>query len=86
MTVPTPIDEYKRPDLRPLAGRRLNDNMSIYIAGEIVKLMTRKRIHVNGARTLVLGITFKENCPDIRNSKVIDVVRELQKYGSHVDV
>jgi UDP-N-acetyl-D-glucosamine/UDP-N-acetyl-D-galactosamine dehydrogenase len=69
-----------------LAGRRLNDNMSLYVAGEIVKLMTRKRIHVNGARTLVLGITFKENCPDIRNSKVIDVVRELQKYGSEVDV
>jgi UDP-N-acetyl-D-galactosamine dehydrogenase len=69
-----------------LAGRRLNDNMSLYVAGEIVKLMTRKRIHVNGAHTLVLGITFKENCPDIRNSKVMDVVRELQKYGSHVDV
>jgi UDP-N-acetyl-D-galactosamine dehydrogenase len=69
-----------------LAGRRLNDNMSLYVAGEIVKLMTRKRIHVNGARTLVLGITFKENCPDIRNSKVIDVVRELQKYGSEVEV
>src|ERR1700731_3109038 len=69
-----------------LAGRRLNDNMSLYVAGEIVRLMTRKRIHVNGARALVLGITFKENCPDIRNSKVIDVVRELQKYGSKVDV
>ena len=69
-----------------LAGRRLNDNMSLYVAAEIVKLMTRKRIHVNGARTLMLGMTFKENCPDIRNSKVIDVVRELQKYGSHVDV
>jgi UDP-N-acetyl-D-glucosamine/UDP-N-acetyl-D-galactosamine dehydrogenase len=69
-----------------LAGRRLNDNMSLYVAGQIVKLMTSKRIHVNGARALVLGITFKENCPDIRNSKVIDVVRELQKYGSHVDV
>ena len=69
-----------------LAGRRLNDNMSIYVAQEIVKLMTRKRIHVNGARALVLGITFKENCPDIRNSKVADVVRELQKYGAKVDV
>ena len=69
-----------------LAGRRLNDNMSIYVAQEIVKLMTRKRIHVNGARALVLGITFKENCPDIRNSKVADVVRELQKYGARVDV
>ena len=69
-----------------LAGRRLNDNMPIYVAGEIVKLMTRKRIHVNGSRILVLGITFKENCPDIRNSKVIDVVRELDKYGAKIDV
>ncbi len=69
-----------------LAGRRLNDNMSLYVAGEIVKLMTRKRIHVNGARALVLGLTFKENCPDIRNSKVVDVVRELQKYGADVDI
>jgi UDP-N-acetyl-D-galactosamine dehydrogenase len=69
-----------------LAGRRLNDNMPVYVAAEIVKLMTRKRIHVNGARILVLGMTFKENCPDIRNSKVVDVVRELQKFGSEVDV
>ncbi len=69
-----------------LAGRRLNDNMSIYVANEIVKLMTLKRIHVNGARALVLGITFKENCPDIRNSKVVDVIRELQKYGAKVDI
>jgi UDP-N-acetyl-D-galactosamine dehydrogenase len=69
-----------------LAGRRLNDNMAIYVAGEIVKLMTRKRIHVNGSRALVLGLTFKENCPDIRNSKVVDVIRELRKYGAEVDV
>ncbi len=69
-----------------LAGRRLNDNMAIYVAGEIVKLMTSKRIHVNGSRALVLGLTFKENCPDIRNSKVVDLIRELQKYGSDVDV
>lgn len=69
-----------------LAGRRLNDSMPTYVAGEIVKLMTRKRIHVNGARALVLGVTFKENCPDIRNSKVVDVVRELQSYGADVDV
>jgi UDP-N-acetyl-D-galactosamine dehydrogenase len=69
-----------------LAGRRLNDNMALYVAGEVVKLMTRQRIHVNGARALVLGLTFKENCPDIRNSKVVDVVRELQKYGAEVDV
>ncbi|HEY1892138.1 MAG TPA: Vi polysaccharide biosynthesis UDP-N-acetylglucosamine C-6 dehydrogenase TviB [Steroidobacteraceae bacterium] len=69
-----------------LAGRRLNDNMGLYVAGEIIKLMTAKRIHIKGARTLVLGMTFKENCPDIRNSKVIDVVRELAKYGAEVDV
>ncbi|HZO21726.1 MAG TPA: Vi polysaccharide biosynthesis UDP-N-acetylglucosamine C-6 dehydrogenase TviB [Steroidobacteraceae bacterium] len=69
-----------------LAGRRLNDNMSLYVAGEITKLMARKRIHVNGCRALVLGITFKENCPDIRNSKVVDVIRELQKFGAQVDV
>jgi UDP-N-acetyl-D-galactosamine dehydrogenase len=69
-----------------LAGRRLNDNMASYVAGEVVKLMTHKRIHVNGARVLMLGATFKENCPDIRNSKVFDVVRELGKYGARVDV
>jgi UDP-N-acetyl-D-galactosamine dehydrogenase len=69
-----------------LAGRRLNDNMALYVAGEIVKLMTRKRIHVNGARVLVLGLTFKENCPDIRNSKVVDVIKEMEKYGAEVDV
>ena len=69
-----------------LAGRRLNDNMPIHVAGEIVKLMTRKRIQVNGARILVLGVTFKENCPDIRNSKVVDVVRELEKYGARIEV
>jgi len=69
-----------------LAGRRLNDNMPIHVAGEIVKLMAHKRIHLNGARTLVLGLTFKENCPDIRNSKVVDLIRELEKYGALVDV
>jgi UDP-N-acetyl-D-glucosamine/UDP-N-acetyl-D-galactosamine dehydrogenase len=69
-----------------LAGRRLNDNMAIYVAGEVVKLMNSKMIHVKGSRVLVLGLTFKENCPDIRNSKVIDVVRELGKYGARVDV
>jgi UDP-N-acetyl-D-glucosamine/UDP-N-acetyl-D-galactosamine dehydrogenase len=69
-----------------LAGRRLNDNMANYVAQEVVRLMTQQRIHVNGARVLVLGITFKENCPDIRNSKVIDVVKELQNYGAQVDI
>src|SRR6201998_372288 len=69
-----------------LAGRRLNDNMALYVAGEITKLMAKKRIHVNGCRALVLGITFKENAPDIRNSKVVDVVRELQKNGAEVEI
>jgi UDP-N-acetyl-D-galactosamine dehydrogenase len=69
-----------------LAGRRLNDNMAIYVAQQIVKLMNDRRIHVKGARVLVLGATFKENCPDIRNSKVWDVVKELQKFGAVVEV
>ncbi len=69
-----------------LAGRRLNDNMALYVADQITKLMASKRIHVNGARALVLGITFKENCPDIRNSKVVDVVTELKKNGADVDI
>jgi UDP-N-acetyl-D-glucosamine/UDP-N-acetyl-D-galactosamine dehydrogenase len=69
-----------------LAGRRLNDNMALNVAGQITQLMAAKRIHVKGARVLVLGITFKENCPDIRNSKVVDVVRELEKQGARVDI
>jgi UDP-N-acetyl-D-galactosamine dehydrogenase len=69
-----------------LAGRRINDNMALYVAGQIMQLMAQKRIHVKGARVLVLGLAFKENCPDIRNSKVVDVVRELQKHGARVDV
>jgi UDP-N-acetyl-D-galactosamine dehydrogenase len=70
-----------------LAGRRLNDNMALYVAGEVVKLMAAKRLHVKGARILVMGLTFKENCPDLRNSKVIDIIRELESnYGAKVDV
>jgi UDP-N-acetyl-D-glucosamine/UDP-N-acetyl-D-galactosamine dehydrogenase len=69
-----------------LAGRRLNDNMALYVTGQITRLMATKRIHVKGARALVLGMTFKENCPDIRNSKVIDVVRELKSHGALVDI
>src|ERR1700734_2222960 len=69
-----------------LAGRRLNDNMGSYVADQITKLMASKRIHVKGSRALVMGITFKENCPDIRNSKVVDVVRELEKFGARVDI
>jgi len=69
-----------------LAGRRMNDTMGEWIAGQIVKLMIRKDIPVNKSKVLVLGITFKENCPDIRNSKVIDVIHELQSFGCKVDV
>lgn len=69
-----------------LAGRRLNDNMAIYVAGEILRRMTSRRIHVKGSRVLVMGMTFKENCPDVRNSKVVDVIRELEKFGATVEV
>lgn len=69
-----------------LAGRRLNDNMALYVAGQITQLMAAKRIHVKGARVLMLGITFKENCPDIRNSKVVDVVQELTRQGARVEI
>src|SRR5499427_2877078 len=69
-----------------LAGRRINDNMGIYVAGQVAQLMIRKRIHVKGSRILMMGLTFKENCPDLRNSKVADVVTELKKYGAKVDV
>ncbi len=69
-----------------LAGRRINDNMALYVAGEVMRLMTAKRIHVKSSRVLVMGLAFKENCPDLRNSKVADVVSELGKYGAEVDV
>ena len=69
-----------------LAGRRMNDNMGSYVAGRIVKCMIKKGIAVKGANVLVLGVTFKENCPDVRNTKVVDVVRSLQSYDLHVHV
>ncbi len=69
-----------------LSGRRLNDNMGLQVANRVVKLMTRKGHLIHGANVLVLGITFKENCPDIRNSKVIDVIHELQDFGCNVSV
>lgn len=69
-----------------LAGRRLNDNMGQYVANEVVKLMIKKEHKVAGANVLVMGITFKENCPDIRNSRVIDVIDELKDYGINVSV
>jgi UDP-N-acetyl-D-galactosamine dehydrogenase len=64
-----------------LAGRRLNDSMGEYVANQIVKLMIKKGINVNGASLLMLGITFKENCPDIRNTKIVDVINSLADYG-----
>jgi UDP-N-acetyl-D-galactosamine dehydrogenase len=69
-----------------LAGRRLNDNMGIYVANQIIKLMIKKGQTIDSSRTLILGITFKENCPDIRNSRVIDVIEELQEFGTKIDV
>ncbi len=69
-----------------LAGRRLNDSMGQFVAQETVKMMLKKDLNIKNANVLVLGITFKENCPDIRNSRAIDVVRELQDYQMNVDV
>ena len=69
-----------------LAGRRINDGMGTYVAGKMIKAMLKRRIQVNGARVLVLGLTFKENCPDLRNTRVVDVVSELREYGIDVDV
>jgi UDP-N-acetyl-D-galactosamine dehydrogenase len=69
-----------------LAGRRINDNMSLYVTTQIIKLMLKKSMQPKGARVLILGLTFKENCPDLRNTKVIDIVRELRSYGTEVDV
>ena len=69
-----------------LAGRRLNDSMGEYVAQRVIKLMIQKGQRIQGANVLVLGITFKENCPDIRNSKVIDVIQELQEFGCKVSV
>ena len=69
-----------------LAGRRINDNMGLVVANRVVKLMIHKGIAVNTAKVLVLGLTFKENCPDIRNSKVVDVIKEIKDFGCHVDI
>ncbi len=69
-----------------LSGRKINDNMGAFIANKVVKLMIKKGLTVNGSKVLVLGITFKENCPDIRNSKVIDIVTELKEFGIGVDI
>ncbi len=69
-----------------LAGRRINDGMGAHVAGQMVKALVKKRIHVVGSRVALLGLTFKENCPDLRNTRVVDVIRELEDYGVVVDV
>jgi len=69
-----------------LSGRRINDSMGAYVAGRVIKLMIKRKQPIDGARVLVLGMTFKENCPDIRNSRVIDIIRELQDFGCRVSV
>ncbi|MFZ4400153.1 MAG: nucleotide sugar dehydrogenase [Bacteroidales bacterium] len=69
-----------------LAGRRMNDGMGAWVASQIVKLMIKKDIPINKSKVLVLGITFKENCPDVRNTKVVDVVNELRQFGCYVDI
>ena len=69
-----------------LAGRRLNDSMGTYVVAQLVKAMTKKRIQVEGAKVLVMGLTFKENCPDLRNTRVVDIVAELKDYNCDVDV
>lgn len=69
-----------------LAGRRLNDNMGAYVVSEVIKRMLKKRIHISKADILIMGLTFKENCPDLRNTRVVDMVAELDEYGANVQV
>lgn len=69
-----------------LAGRRLNDGMGAYVVSQLVKAMLKERIHVDGARVLIMGLTFKENCPDLRNTRIVDIVKELSEYNIEVDV
>ncbi|WP_431355329.1 Vi polysaccharide biosynthesis UDP-N-acetylglucosamine C-6 dehydrogenase TviB [Pseudidiomarina mangrovi] len=69
-----------------LAGRRINDNMSRYVVSEFIKALLKKGIAVKGAHVLIMGLTFKENCPDIRNTKVVDIIDELKQYGVNVDI
>jgi len=69
-----------------LAGRRINDSMGQYVAGEIIRLMLQNEVKIKGGKVLVLGITFKENCPDVRNTKVVDVVEHLKRFGTDVTI
>ena len=69
-----------------LAGRRLNDSMGAYVAAQLIKAMTKKCIQVSGAKILILGLAFKENCPDLRNTRIVDIVAELKEYNCEIDV
>ncbi|MEG0928120.1 MULTISPECIES: nucleotide sugar dehydrogenase [Chryseobacterium] len=69
-----------------LSGRRVNDMMAQFIAGKVVKLMIRKKMNIHGSKALILGVTFKENCPDVRNTKVVDIYNELNQFGLDVEV
>ena len=69
-----------------LAGRRINDNMGLHVASEIVRLMVKRGMSLPESKILIMGLTFKENCPDVRNTRVIDVIRELQDFGAQVDI
>ncbi|OQW78781.1 MAG: Vi polysaccharide biosynthesis protein VipA/TviB [Proteobacteria bacterium ST_bin11] len=69
-----------------LSGRRINDGMGVYVVSQLVKLMLKKRVHVQEANVLIMGLTFKENCPDIRNTRVVDIVAELKTYGVNVEI
>lgn len=69
-----------------LSGRKINDGMGVYIVSQLVKSMIKKRIHIDGAKVLIMGLTFKENCPDLRNTRVVDIISELKTYNISVDV
>lgn len=69
-----------------LAGRRINDGMGVYVVSQLIKAMMQRRIQVQGARILIMGLTFKENCPDLRNTRIVDIVQELQEYGAVAEV
>ena len=69
-----------------LAGRQINDDMGAYVAESTIKLLTKKRIHIVDSNILILGLSFKENCPDLRNTRVVDIIQEFENYHAHVDV
>ena len=69
-----------------LAGRRLNDSMGTFVSNQMVRAMLKRKLHVRDARILIMGLTFKENCPDLRNTKIIDIARDLGEFGCHVDI